>query len=331
MSTSPSMFLLRFDMRAPASSPASTTELYRAALEMADWGEEHGCLSVVISEHHQSSDGYLPSPVVLATAIAARTSSLPIVVGALLLNFYDPVKLAEDMTVLDILSGGRVTYVIGLGYRPEEYAMFGIDMAERGHVIEAKLTALRRALAGETFEFEGRRVKITPSPVTPGGPGLMYGGHSTAAARRAGRFGLDFFAEAENAGLEAAYRDGAAETGATPGSCIVPPSTNPTTVFVAEDVDRAWHQIGPSMLHDAQMYGSWFAPSHLAASKSGATTVAELRAEHGAYRIVTPDEALEMIRAGQPLALQPLCGGLPPAVAWESLQLIADRVLPALG
>jgi alkanesulfonate monooxygenase SsuD/methylene tetrahydromethanopterin reductase-like flavin-dependent oxidoreductase (luciferase family) len=324
------MFMLRFDMRAPAGGAASTTELYRAALEMAEWGEGHGCVSVLISEHHQSSDGYLPSPLVLASAVAARTSSVPIVVGALLLNFYDPIKLAEDMAVLDILSGGRVAYIIGLGYRPEEYAMFGVDMAGRGQVLEAKLIALRRALAGDTFEFEGRPVHVTPSPVTPGGPTLMYGGHSKAAARRAGRFGLDFFAEGENDGLEAAYREGAAETGATPGSCIVPPSGNPTTVFVAEDVDRAWQRIGPSMLHDAQMYASWFDPSHVAASKSGASTVAELRDEHGAYRIVTPEEAVAMIRGGAPLGLQPLCGGLAPEVAWESLQLIGDRVLPAL-
>ena len=325
------MFMLRFDMRAPDSSPASSVELYRAALEMAEWGEGHGCVSVIISEHHRSSDGYLPSPVVLATAVAARTSSLPIVVGALLLNFYDPIKLAEDMIVLDILSGGRVTYIIGLGYRPEEYAMFGVDMAKRGRVLEAKLTALRRALAGETFEFEGRAVHVTPSPVTPGGPALMYGGHSPAAARRAGRFGLDFFAEGENEGLEAAYREGAAEAGVSPGACMIPPSTSPTTVFVAEDVDRAWDRIGPFMLHDAQMYGSWMDPTHVAASKSGATTVADLRAEQGAYRVVTPDQAVEMMRAGQPLALQPLCGGLPPGLAWESLELIEDRVLPNLG
>ena len=325
------MFMLRFDMRAPASSPASTTDLYRAALEMAEWSEQHGGLSVLISEHHTSSDGYLPSPVVLATAVAAARRACRSSWAALLLNFYDPIKLAEDMTVLDILSGGRVSYVIGLGYRPEEYAMFGIDMAERGRVMEAKLTALRRALAGETFDYDGRRVHVTPSPVTPGGPMLMYGGHSTAAARRAGRFGLDFFGEGENEGLEAAYQEGAAAAGVTPGVCNVPTTATPTTLFVAEDVDQAWERIGPYMLHDAQMYGGWMDATHVAASKSAAATVAELRAEQGPYRIVTPDEALAMIRAGQPLMLQPLSGGLPPELAWESLHLIGDRVMPALG
>ena len=324
------MFTLRFDMRAPSADPSSITDLYRAAIDMAAWGEQHGCLSALISEHHTSPDGYLPSPLVLASAIAARTSSLPIVVGALLLNFYDPIKLAEDVTVLDIVSGGRVAYIIGLGYRPEEYAMFGVDMAGRGHVMEAKLTALRRALAGEVFDFEGRRVHVTPSPISEGGPALMYGGHSTAAARRAGRFGLDFFAEGDRPGLEDAYRSAAAEAGIAPGTCIIPASGNPTTLFIAEDLDAAWDRIGPHLLHDAQMYGSWMGDDHDAASKSAAATVEELRAEQGPYRIVTPPTAVEMIQAGQPLGLQPLCGGLSPDVAWESLHLLSERVLPAL-
>jgi alkanesulfonate monooxygenase SsuD/methylene tetrahydromethanopterin reductase-like flavin-dependent oxidoreductase (luciferase family) len=323
--------MLRFDMRAPSADPSSITGLYRAAIDMAAWGEQHGCLSALISEHHTSPDGYLPSPLVLASAIAARTSSLPIVVGALLLNFYDPIKLAEDITVLDIVSGGRVAYIIGLGYRPEEYAMFGVDMAERGNVMEAKLTALRRALAGEVFDFEGRHVHVTPSPISEDGPALMYGGHSTAAARRAGRFGLDFFAEGDRPGLEDAYRSAAAEAGIAPGTCIIPASGNPTTLFIAEDLDAAWDRIGPHLLHDAQMYRSWMGDDHDAASKSAATTVEGLRAEQGPYRIVTPPMAVEMVRAGQPLGLQPLCGGLSPDVAWESLHLLSERVLPALG
>lgn len=323
------MYLLRFDMRLPDNAATPAADLYQAAIEMAAWGEHHGCLSALVSEHHTSPDGYVPSPLVLASAIAARTTALPIVVGALLLNFYDPVKLAEDMNVLDLVSRGRVAYIVGLGYRPEEYAMFGIDMSERGRTIETKLTALRRALAGETFDYEGRHVHVTPAAQTPGGPPLLYGGHSPAAARRAGRFGLDFFAEGAAPGLEDAYRAGAAEAGIEPGTCAIPPAGSPTTVFVAEDLDRAWDQIGPHMLHDAQMYGAWMGAGHDAASKSTASTVDELRAEAGAYRILTPDAAIAMIRDGQPLNLQPLCGGLAPDIAWETLHLIEQRVLPA--
>ena len=136
------MYLLRFDMRAPETG-APIADLYRCALEMAEWAEDKGCITVMVSQHHTSPDGYLPSPLVLASAIAARTKRVPITVGALLLNFYDPIKLAEDMIVLDIVSGGRVSYTIGLGYRPEEHAMFGVDMAQRGATMDRKLDALR--------------------------------------------------------------------------------------------------------------------------------------------------------------------------------------------
>ena len=76
------MFTMRFDMRAPAELGASPSDLYRAALEMAEWGERRGCLAIQLSEHHGASDGYLPAPLVLASAIAARTARTPIQVAA---------------------------------------------------------------------------------------------------------------------------------------------------------------------------------------------------------------------------------------------------------
>jgi alkanesulfonate monooxygenase SsuD/methylene tetrahydromethanopterin reductase-like flavin-dependent oxidoreductase (luciferase family) len=323
------MFTLRFDMRAPVDG-VSTTELYRAAIEMAAWGEENGCLSALISEHHTSPDGYIPSPLILASAIAARTKQMPIVVGALLLNFYDPIKLAEDMVVLDIVSGGRVSHVIGLGYRPEEYAMFGIAMSDRGKVIDDKLTALQRALRGEEFEYEGRSVKVTPPALTPGGPRLAYGGHSLAAARRAGRMGLDMFAEGSRDNLLETYQQAARDAGHEPGMALIPDGNTPTSVFVAEDLDRAWAQIGPHMLYDATIYRGWMGANTLASSRSEATSVEEMRAEKGPYRILTPDEAVAQVKTGVPLLLHPLCGGCPPEFAWESLRLVGEYVMPAI-
>jgi alkanesulfonate monooxygenase SsuD/methylene tetrahydromethanopterin reductase-like flavin-dependent oxidoreductase (luciferase family) len=108
------MFLMRFDMRAPAFG-ASTTELYAAALDMASFAESRGAVTAALCEHHTMADGYLPSPLVLATAIAARTTTLPIMTAALILPLYDPIRLAEDMAVLDILSGGRVSYLMAVG------------------------------------------------------------------------------------------------------------------------------------------------------------------------------------------------------------------------
>jgi alkanesulfonate monooxygenase SsuD/methylene tetrahydromethanopterin reductase-like flavin-dependent oxidoreductase (luciferase family) len=297
---------------------------------MSRWAEARGAVSIVLSEHHASPDGYLPSPLVLAAAIAARTSSVPITVAALLVPLHDPVRLAEDMAVLDVLSHGRVAYVAGLGYRPEEYAMFGRSLGERGRRMEECLTVLRRAWGGEEFDYEGRTVRVTPAPVTPGGPPLMYGGGTPAAARRAARFGLGFFAQTWADGLEEIYRDECARLGAAPGLCVVPARGSATSIFVAEDVEGAWRRLGPFLLHDARMYASWLGDA-AAASKSNAASIEALRAEDGPYRILTPDQAVEYVRAHGFLALHPLCGGCPPELAWETLELVADRVLPALA
>jgi len=193
MAHSHPVFTMRFDMRAP-STGAPATELYRAALDMASWAESRGCLSAVVCEHHTSDDGYLPAPLLLASAMAARTTTLSIMVAVVILPLYDPVRLAEEMAVLDVMSDGRVSYVAGIGYRPAEYEMFGVDFRRRGQLADEKLEVLLRAKTGEPFEHDGRRIHVTPTPVTPGGPMIFAGGGSAPAARRAGRFGLGFLA-----------------------------------------------------------------------------------------------------------------------------------------
>src|SRR3954454_4227027 len=147
--------MMRFDLRAPASG-APRAELYAAALDMAAWAETRGCLSAVLCEHHTSDDGYLPSPLILASAMAARTTTLPITVAVVLLPLYDPVRLAEEMVVLDLISKGRVLYVAAIGYRPAEYDMYGIDYHRRGKIGDEKLGILLKAKTGEPFTHEGR-------------------------------------------------------------------------------------------------------------------------------------------------------------------------------
>ncbi len=322
------MFTLRFDMRAPASG-APIQQLYAAALDMASWAEAHGCLQLLVSEHHGSSDGYLPAPFVLASALAGRTRTVGIQVAALLVPLHDPIELAEQMAVLDILSGGRVSYVCALGYRAEEYAMFGRDMRQRGRRMDACLEAMKRAWSGERFAYEGRPVQVTPLPLTPGGPALMMGGSSPAAIRRAARFGMGMLTQGGPPELEQLYREACQEAGTAPGVFFNPPPDTPTSVYVAEDVDAAWKEVGPYMLHDARMYGEWAAGA-TAASGSLAKSVADLRAENANYRILDPAEAVALAKTGLPLLLQPLVGGLPPELAWRSLELVANEVLPGL-
>ncbi|HEY5700439.1 MAG TPA: LLM class flavin-dependent oxidoreductase [Acidimicrobiales bacterium] len=323
------MFVMRFDMRAPAFG-APTTELYPTALEMAAWAESRGGLMAVICEHHTMADGYLPSPVVLATAMAARTSTLPIMVAVVVLPLYEPVRLAEDIVVLDIISGGRVSYVGGVGYRPEEYEHHGVDFHRRGRIADEQLALLLRAKTGESFEHEGRRIHVTPPPVTPGGPSVAWGGGTEVAARRAGRFGLDFIGQGGGPSMEDAYAEEARAHGHEPGFCLVPPLDTTTTLFVAHDVDRAWAEIGPHLLHDVTSYAALNEGNTHTASLTTASTVDELRAEDRTHRIVGVDEAVDVIRGGEPLQLQPLVGGLPPEIAWRHLRIVTDDVMPRL-
>ena len=321
---------MRFDMRAPEFSPASARDLYAAALEMVVWGEERGVFQIVISEHHGSPDGYLPSPLVFASAVAARTKTVPIQVGALIVPLHDPIRLAEDMAVIDLLSGGRVSYVTAVGYVPDEYAMFDRSFEGRGKRMDECLDVMRKAWSGDPFEYRGHTIRVTPVPLTPGGPSLLMGGNSRAAARRAARFDMGMLTQGLDPDLTRIYEEECRALGKEPGLCINPPAGIVTSAFVAEDPDRAWTEVGPYLLHDAQAYGEWLKGAR-AVSASKAQTVEELRAQQGAYRIFTPDEALDYIRTNGILLLQPLCGGLPPEMAWRSLELIASKVLPALG
>lgn len=325
------MLSLRFDFRLAPHSPASMGELYAASLKMAQWADAIDGASVMFSQHHRSPDGYLPSPLVMAAAAAASTARVPITVGALLLLMYDPIKLAEDMSVLDHLSQGRVNYIIGLGYRRDEYAMFAVDSRQRGKLIEEYLDVLQQAFSGDEFQWRDRTAQVTPAPFTPGGPFRAYGGGTVAAARRAARYGMMFIPQSNAPELFVAYDEEAKLRGHQAGFYQPTPDGFPTSLFVAEDLDRAWDEIGSYLLHDARMYAQWLGAENSDTSTySAAATVDELRQSNGAYRIVTPDQAIELYNEFGMLGLQPLSGGIAPAIAWQSLKLIEQKVLPAI-
>ena len=321
------MFTMRFDMRAP-SFGAPITELYSAALDMCAWAETRGCIAAVLCEHHGSEDGYLPSPIVLASAIAGRTQRLLLNL-TVILPFYDPVRLAEDLSVLDTLSGGRVSVVFGIGYRPEEYEQFGLNIHRRGRMADEKLELLRKLLANAQVIHDGRRISVTPRPHTPGGPTLLWGGASVAAARRAGRFGLGLLANGAETGMQQAYESAAREHGHQPQVVLIPDRDTATAVFVADDVDRAWDEIGPYLLHDARMYADWNVDNEISAGISRAASVDELRETSKSHRVYSVPEAVERVAAGEMLNLAPLCGGLPAELAWPYLKRVGENVLPA--
>src|SRR3979411_1511803 len=103
---------------------------YAEALEVAPVAEQVGLDACFIPEHHQQPDAYLPSPFVMAGAIAAVTTRIEINTGIMVLPIWHPLRVAEDAAVVDVLSGGRMGLGLGLGLVDREYRQFGVDIKD---------------------------------------------------------------------------------------------------------------------------------------------------------------------------------------------------------
>ncbi|MFF4835706.1 LLM class flavin-dependent oxidoreductase [Streptomyces sp. NPDC001315] len=318
--------VVRFNLVAPDATPAALHARHATALEMARYADDHGITTVQTEEHHGVADNWMPSPFTFAGAVLGATRRLAVTVSAVIGPLHDPLRLAEDIAVLDLLSGGRLVTVAGIGYRPEEYAMFGVDWKRRGQLQDELLETVLKAWTGEEFVYRGRPVRVAPRPCSDPHPLLLVGGSSRAAARRAARLGLPFFPSAHLPELEAYYKDRLAEYG-TEGWTMMPGAETPL-LHVAEDPDRVWAEYGEHFLHEARTYASWQSGEIRSAVKSAATTVEELRAE-GVYRVLTPDACAA--QGLDNLVLHPLAGGMPVEEGWRSLRLFCEDVLPRLS
>src|SRR5262245_25808427 len=233
------LFGLRFDFRNPDFAGTAAADRYAAALEMVEWADQRGCVTVAVSEHHGSSDGYLPSPLPMLAAMAARTTNVSFAVAALIAPFYDPIRLAEDLVVLDHLSKGRVDLIVAAGYVRDEFAMYGVDPAERAARVVETVTTLKAAFTGDPFKFRGRSVTITPAPYRAGGPSVSLGGSSEAAARRAARIADGFIPSVPE--VWEFYRDEVIALGRPdPGPS---PIAKNRVVALAEDADEGWERM----------------------------------------------------------------------------------------
>jgi alkanesulfonate monooxygenase SsuD/methylene tetrahydromethanopterin reductase-like flavin-dependent oxidoreductase (luciferase family) len=323
-------FGMRFDFRNPDFAGTALADRYAAALDMAEWADRLGCLTIAVSEHHASPDGYLPSPLTVLGAMVARTTNVRFTIAALIAPFHDPLRLAEDLIVLDHLSRGRVDPIVAGGYVRDEFDMFGVPMSERARRVTETVQTLKAAFTGEPFEYRGRTVQVTPKPFRPGGPSITLGGSSEPAARRAARIADGFLPSVPEVWDH--YRDEVQRLGrADPGPC---PIGDNRIVALAEDADRGWEAMAPFFLHEMNAYGAWNAAAEPEARGPyrTVTDIDELR-DTGAYAVLTPDEYVAELKAAPfPFAfLHPLCGGMPPELAWSSLRLLEHEVMPAFA
>jgi alkanesulfonate monooxygenase SsuD/methylene tetrahydromethanopterin reductase-like flavin-dependent oxidoreductase (luciferase family) len=317
---------LRINMTGLQDDPGDEARRYRAAIDMAVYAEEHGFDTVNLEEHHCAANGWLPAPLVLAAMIVARTKRVRVSVTALLATLYDPIRLAEDIAVLDLVSGGRFTFTAGLGYRPIEYHATGKRWEDRGRLMDELVETLLAAWKGEPFEYRGETILVTPTPLSKPHPFFLIGGMSKAAARRAARFGLPFYPPQHQPELERFYY-AELERNGKKGFYLHPGEGN--SMLVVEDApERAWPELAPFYLRELQEYGSWKVEGVPRPSEDPVETIEDLRAQKR-FEIFTPEQARDELSSGRrPTAvLHPLAGGVPLERAWRQLEAFATDVL----
>jgi len=144
--------LIRFNFMSPDPTDGQAmSDRYRAGLEIARYADSHGFNAVSLEEHHSTPMAWCPTPLLNAAMILSSTDSLMITISALLLPLHDPVRAAEDIAVIDLVSPGRLVIVTGLGYRPVEYAAMGKEWERRGRILDDALEVMLTAWKGEPF------------------------------------------------------------------------------------------------------------------------------------------------------------------------------------
>jgi alkanesulfonate monooxygenase SsuD/methylene tetrahydromethanopterin reductase-like flavin-dependent oxidoreductase (luciferase family) len=299
---------------------------------MARWADGHtgpnGFVAVALSEHHGTDDGFMHSPLTIAAAVLGATRILAVSINALLVPLHDPVRLAEEIATIDLIAPGRLSVTCGLGYRPDEFDMFGKELDERVRDFEDAIQLMLDAWQGGEVDYRGRRVRVNPSPATKPSPSLVIGGSVPASARRAARFRLPYCPAVPDASLADVYYAEAANLGFEKPVALL--GSGPGLVLVTHDPDAVWAEIGELLLYDAQIYESWQGPNHRSSWRTSAQTVDDLRSSPN-YAIVTPAQCVELVRRDGRAILHPLVAGIDPEIGWESLHLIASDVVPALN
>jgi alkanesulfonate monooxygenase SsuD/methylene tetrahydromethanopterin reductase-like flavin-dependent oxidoreductase (luciferase family) len=323
--------VLRMDMRGPAFG-TPMPQLYRAALEMADYADQRGVEVIMLCEHHAAEDGYCPSPTVLAGAIAARTARARIRLACVILPLHNPIQLAEQILVADHVSNGRIEVVAAAGYIASEFAMFGQSIRQRPQLMDHGLHVLGEALAGRPVTVNEHTFTLTPAAVQRPRPPLIGAGGVPASARRAAKFCDGFFPMTMDPELCEHYRSSCRDFDRPVGPIIN--NMGPMFVHVTEDPERDWDTIGPHALHEINSYGRWAAESSggdLHHPYKSVENITAARAS-GMYAVVTPEECLDLMarsdEAGHSLVLTPLLSGLSPDISWPSLTLFFEQVLP---
>ncbi len=177
----------------------SAAGFYREMIELAVKAEKLGYDSVWVAEHHFANYGLCPAPPVLLATIAQRTEQIRLGPAVCVLPFHDPVKVAEEYAVLDVVSGGRLDFGVGRGYLAHEYAGHLVDREESQARFDEALQVIELAWRGEPFAYTGRfhrypRIALNTLPLQKPSPPIALAALSPATYARIGAQGYNLLA-----------------------------------------------------------------------------------------------------------------------------------------
>ena len=304
---------------------------YAECLEEIEEFERLGYAGVWLSEHHFVDDGYLPSPLVVAAAIAARTERMTIGTNALLLPMHHPLRVAEDVAVADLVSGGRFVLGVGQGYVQHEFEVLGFDRKYRPSLFEEGVEIIRRAWEEGRIGYEGKRWRFEdlpfgPRPEQP--PPIYIGAFKDPAIDRAARLGDGFLASAGGGEFVKTYRkvqEALAQYGREDEDF---PYVASGVAYVREDSEQARGDVAPAITYQRNRYAEWGTDR----GKPEKIRPEDLPWER--YFVGTPDEvARGLIQVHQEAPYDHFCfwGRLPGITherALESMRLFASEVAP---
>ncbi len=202
----------------------SEADAYRRVMEQCQAADELGYHCVWFAEHHFSRVGMCPDPLLLCAAVAQKTKNIRLGTAISIMPFHNPVRLAEQAAMADLLSGGRLDLGVGRGSQPKEFKTFGVKPSESRKRLVEGLEIVSRLLEGENLTFEGEHyqckdVRIFPQPLQQPRPPIWLAGTSPETYAYAGTNGFKIMASAGFKGPEVyrskmkIYEEAVAEAG----------------------------------------------------------------------------------------------------------------------
>jgi alkanesulfonate monooxygenase SsuD/methylene tetrahydromethanopterin reductase-like flavin-dependent oxidoreductase (luciferase family) len=322
-----------YDFRNPPQFHQKWEDLYSEILDVVAWTETAGFSGAWVPEHHLADDGYIPSPLVALTAMAARTKTLKLGSAIALAPLYNPVRFATDVAVLNIIAKGRLEMGLAIGYRKRETAAFGVDFTKRGRIFDEWLEIVTRLWAGETVDYQGQFFNMSGAKLMPPAPRgripLFIGGFAKKAIERVARYGDGYVGDA---GAFEGYAERLREQGKDPAQAKV--RVTGLMTVVAHDPAAALEELAPYFHHVNNSYGEWFMEDQAMGMDSFDPMSLEAFKGSGTMQVLTPDEAIAMFRELQakvPLDhyMMMMPPGLPADRFVHYAETFANEVMPA--